>query len=76
MGRGRDVARTLQRLRFVWWNVESCAQYDASRAKGRWPHSHAAYQEKLRRVGTVLQKLTRQDEVHLLALAEITKEAT
>jgi hypothetical protein len=64
-------------LRFLWWNVESFAHYDPGRAnRERWPRSVAAFDEKCRRIDTILRRcFERFGEHQLIGLAEITEKS-
>lgn len=64
-------------LRFLWWNAQDFAHYDKQRARAEHrPQSEPEFQEKLRRVGAVLQA-TRQPlgGVDLIGLGEATRPA-
>lgn len=65
------------RLDFAWWNVQSLAHFDKSRARlARWPGSKSAYKEKCRRVDAVLRRLIElRGCPQLIGLAEITNTA-
>ncbi len=63
-------------FRFVWWNVQSFGHYeDAWVTDPRLPRSPAEYAAKRERVAAVLRQLNAQEQLDLIALAEITSEA-
>ena len=70
------MAETSQAVRFVWWNVESFAHFDANRAgEKQWPLVPEAYSAKCDRIDRVLTDLFGSDPPELLALAEVTHRA-
>jgi hypothetical protein len=73
LGEGMAAPRT---LRFLWWNLESFAHYDAARKNtGRWPDSQAAYEVKRDRLGRVIRQFFGEDPPEVLAFAEATNKA-
>jgi hypothetical protein len=65
-----------QTLRFLWWNLQSFAHYDPSRAGERqWPSSIEAYHAKAQRVDDALRDLCGSVFPEVLAFSEITNQA-
>jgi Endonuclease/Exonuclease/phosphatase family len=63
-------------LDFLWWNLESFAHFDIARSSyERWPGSKAEYEEKSRRVETVLERVRALNSLKLIAFGEITEQA-
>jgi hypothetical protein len=70
-------AEARERLRFISWNVQSCAHFDANQISlDRWPSSQAEADEKIARVSAALQRCIEfAGGVELIALCEITSAA-
>jgi endonuclease/exonuclease/phosphatase family metal-dependent hydrolase len=63
-------------LRFFWWNVQSFAHYDPTRASdAQWPQVAAAYAAKCQRVDATIRLVFADTMPELLAFAEITRLA-
>src|SRR4051794_27269052 len=63
-------------LRFAWWNVQSFAHYDDTRAgEEHWPLMPEAYQAKCDRVDRVLHEAFATGPPEVMAFAELTNQA-
>jgi hypothetical protein len=63
-------------LSFCWWNVNSFAHFEPSRAgEVQWPRSPDEYAAKCKRIDAALDAVRRSEHPHILAFAEITQRA-
>jgi hypothetical protein len=65
-----------QALRFLWWNLQSFAHFEKTRAgETQWPPVQEAFDAKAARVESVLRQLYGDDPPEVLGFAEITNKA-